>query len=76
MLYEYLKGFMAETPSRTLSDDTRQITYHDLLEQAEALGRELNQEKYGILCQSELAAATALMACFAANKTAVPLSYR
>ncbi len=76
MLYNYLKGFMRENPDRTLSDETQRITFRELTDFAEKLGRDLSQEKYGILCRSDLNTAKALMACFAANKTAVPLSYR
>ena len=76
MLYEFVKGFMAGHPERTVGDETQRVTYRQLLEEAEALGRRLTEEKYGILCRSELNAARALLACLYAKKTAVPLSHR
>lgn len=79
MLYEYIKDRMLATPAQTVGDEERRITYQELLDEAEALGRRLKErpeEKYGILCRSELNAARSLLACLYAQKTAVPLSYR
>ena len=79
MLYEYIRERMLAAPAQTIGDEERRIPYRELLAEAEALGRRLKKrtdEKYGILCRSELNAARALLACLYAEKTAVPLSFR
>ena len=75
-LFSYLKERMMEHPDATVGDGQECIRYDTLLERAEALGKTLTQDKYGLLCKSELHTATALMACLSAGKTAVPLSMR
>lgn len=76
MLYDHIKERMLAHPDQTVGDERRVMTYRELLEDAERMGRGLDREKYGILCRSELDTARALLACFFAGKTAVPLSYR
>ena len=76
MLYDHIKERMLAHPAQTIGDERRVMTYRELLEEAERMGRGLDRAKYGILCRSELDTARALLACFFAGKTAVPLSYR
>ena len=76
MLYDHIKERMLAHPAQTIGDERRVMTYRELLEDAERMGRGLDRAKYGILCRSELDTARALLACFFAGKTAVPLSYR
>ncbi|MCI8388387.1 MAG: acyl--CoA ligase [Clostridiales bacterium] len=79
MIYEFLCSKMSYFLDKTIQDETQTITFCDLLRYAETFGEELkkqNTDKIGILCRSNLDTAKALMACFYAHKTAVPLSYR
>lgn len=76
MLYEFLKDKMLQHPNQVISNDTESITYSELLEYAETFGRTLTREKYGLLFDSDLDTAKALLACLCANKTAVLLSKR
>ena len=76
MLYEYLKENMLKYPDSTLKDEISCITYKELLELAECLGKTLKHHKYAILCKSELHTAIWLLACFYAKSTAVLLSSR
>lgn len=76
MIYEYLKKNMLKFQDSTLEDELNCVTYLELLERAECLGKTLDHHKYGILCKSELYTAIALLACFYAKKTAVLLSSR
>ena len=76
MLYEFLRERMLQNPRQTLSDQCRTFTYKEALEYSKALARKLAQNKYGVLCRSELNAGLGILSCLAAGKTAVPLSYR
>lgn len=76
MLFEYLEAAMRRYADQTVRDETRVMTYGQLLIAAKACGDRLRGDKYGILCHSDLDTALALLACLYAGKTAVPLSYR
>jgi len=76
MLYEFLKEKMLQYPDQVISNDTETITYQELLEYAEAFGETLTKDKYGLLFESDLDTAKALLACLYANKTAILLSKR
>ena len=76
MLYEFLKDKMLQHPDQVISNDSDSITYSELLEYAEAFGKTLTKEKYGLLFDSDLDTAKALLACLYANKTTVLLSKR
>lgn len=76
MLYQYLKEQMLKYPNKTLLEDGHSITYNQLLEEAEEMGKGFCKHKYGILCKSGLNTAKAVMACLSAGKTAVLLSLR
>ena len=77
-VYGYIlkRAIKALRPKSTISDVRTALSYQQLFERAEGLARTLTHHKYGILCESQLNAAIALLACFAANKTAVPMSSR
>lgn len=74
MLYKFLKSKMLQFSNQTISDGTRTITYKELLNEAENYASNLTENKYGILFDSDLDTAKALLACLYARKTAVMLS--
>lgn len=76
MLYEFIKHRMLEHPDQIISDGNKTLTYSEVLKRAEALGSQLTEEKYGLLCDSDFDTAISLLACFYAKKTAVPLSQK
>ncbi len=52
------------------------MTFMQLYHQATQLSKKLCRQKYGILCESDVLYAQALLACMIAGVTAVPLSNR
>lgn len=76
MLYEFLKEQMLQYPEQTISNGKETITYKELLLYAEEFGSSLENDKYGLLFDSDLDTAKALLACLFADKTAVLLSKR
>lgn len=76
MLYNYIKSKMKQYPDQIVSDNTRTITYNQMILEAENIGSKLSQNVYLILCKSELNTAISLLACLFANKISVPLSAR
>lgn len=79
MIYEFLRKHIDTHKESIICDENETITYADLLDIAEKFGRrikELNIQKIGILCSSNLNTAKAIMACFYAGITAVVLSPR
>lgn len=74
MLYQFLRDHMLNYPEQILSDGRQTITYRELLAYAEEFGKTLEMDKYGLLFESDLDTAKALLACFYANRTAVLLS--
>lgn len=74
MLYEYIKKRMSEYPDQTISDGRETLTYSELLNKAEHMGKNLTNNLYALLCGSDLKTAIGLLACLSVNKTAVPLS--
>ena len=74
MLYEFIKQRMLEYPDQIISDGNQVLTYSEMIKQAESLGNQLTEEKYGLLCDSDFDTAISLLACFYARKTAIPLS--
>lgn len=76
MLYKYLKEHIIKNPDCAIRYKNETITYKQLVEYAEAFGEMLENDKYGILCGTELETAKAVMACLYAGKTAVLLSER
>lgn len=76
MLWEYLQDKMLSRPSRKIREGSAHITYEEAVVFAETFGKKLKVPCCAILCQSELAASLAILSCFAAGVTAVPLSFR
>lgn len=76
MLWEYLQEKMLSRPSRKIREGSAHITYEEAVVFAETFGKKLKVPCCAILCQSELAASLAILSCFAAGVTAVPLSFR
>ena len=76
-LWKKLRKRMEQYPLQTVSELNAVITYEQLIIFAETYSEKLKDEKCcAIYCKSEMAAGMALLACFAANVTAVPLSLR
>lgn len=76
MLWEYLKNKMLEQPTQTVCENGASLTYEELCIFAEEFAKKLTADYYGILCNCEMLAAMALLACIAAGKPAVPLPTR
>lgn len=79
MIYDFLYEKARPFYERGVSDESMTMTFGELFEYAEKFGRKLikqPEKKLGILCRSELNTATAILSCFFAGKTAVPLSVR
>lgn len=76
-LWQFLKNNMCKNAGQRVSEGAAQMTFEELIIFAESFSKNLKDMKCcAILCHSEMAAAMALLACFAAGVTAVPLSYR
>ncbi len=75
MLWEFLKAKMHETPEQTISEGSNSISYKELENFVEYFAHQLSGQKCcAIYCDSEMAASVAVLCCFAANVTAVPLA--
>ena len=76
-LWKYIKEHLLRYPTQTICENNAELSFEEILIFVEKFSRQLTGIKCcGIICQSELAAAIALLCCFAANVTALPLSYR
>ena len=75
-LWKVLKEHMLLHPDSKVIEGEERYTYDQLIQKVEELSQKLDADCYAIHCRSELHAAIAILACFAAKKTAVPLSYR
>lgn len=76
-LWEQIKNAMLKNPNQSVCENDAYMTYEELVIYAEILAKKLDGEKCcAILCGSEMAAAMALLGCFAAGVTALPLSVR
>lgn len=77
MLWNYVKEKMMKNPSQTIGEREASMTYEETVIFAEEFAKKLEGEgNVCILCRSEMFAAIALLACFAAGVTAVPMSAR
>lgn len=76
MLWKYIKTNMMQHPGKELKEENYALTYEETVIFAENFAKRLTSSCYVILCHSELGCALALLSCFAAGVTAVPLSYR
>ncbi len=76
-LWNYLRRCMERNPCKIICEQERQFNYRGIISSVEEFKSQLVDEKCcAILCQSEMMAAIALLSCFAAGVTAVPLSER
>lgn len=76
-LWEFLLNRTEKYSNHTVREAERTLTYRDFLNRAEDFGRKLKGESCcAVYCESELNSAIALLACFAQDVTAVPLSHR
>lgn len=75
-LWQKIKQKMLQHPTQTVSEGGHKLTYEELVIFAERFSFKLSCNCYGILCNSELSCAMAILACFAAGASAVPLSIR
>ena len=76
-LWNYIKQHLQNHPEQTVSENTASMSYEDMAIWAEEFSKKLyGIECCAILCSSEMTASMALLACFAAGVTAVPLSMR
>lgn len=77
ILWNYLKEQMMKNPEQIVSEEEADITYEALVVYAEKFAERLKGINCcAILCSYEMSNAIALLACFAADVTAVPLSQR
>lgn len=76
-LKDYLKQSLQVYKDQCVHEGRKNLTYTQLLADAEFFARKLKAGyKYGILCRSEMATATAILACIFADAIAVPISIR
>lgn len=76
-LWSLLKEKMLSFSSQRISDESHESTYREFLREAESFSEQLACEPCcAVLCDSEWLAAQAILSCFAAGVTAVPLSWR
>ncbi len=76
-LWQYLKNKMQLNPKQIVCENGAAMTFEELIVFVEEFSKKLKGIKCcGILCQSEMAASLALLSCFAAEVTALPLSQR
>ena len=77
MLWNYLKNEMLKHQQQTVGEDGCTMTFEEIAIYSEIFSEKINNElSCGIVCISEMAAAIALLSCFAAGVTAVPVSMR
>lgn len=77
MLWQYLKEKMMEHPYQTVTEDGGGMNFEDIVVYAESFSRKLRGKKCcAVYCASEMAAGMALLSCFAAGVSALPLSLR
>lgn len=76
-LWKYIKEKALNNPAKTVSENEAKMTFEDIVIWAESFSKRLcGINCCAILCSSEMATSMALLACFAAEVTAVPLSMR
>lgn len=76
-LWTFLREYMCATPDQTICENDASLSFEETAIWAEEFKQNLQGVQCcAIFCSSEMAAAMALLACFAAEVTAVPLSVR
>ena len=73
-LWEYIKSNMLSHPSQTINEQQATMTYEEVVVYCEMFSEKIKGEQCcAIACNSEMMSAIALLSCFAANITAVPM---
>ena len=76
-LWNYVKEHLLSHPSQVICEENASLRYEDLAIWTETFATKLKGVNCcAILCSSEMVSCMALLACFAAEVTAVPLSMR
>lgn len=76
-LWNFLKSKMQQYMTQEICEDNAKMTFEEMIVFAEEFSKKLKGIKCcAIFCQSEMAAGMALLSCFAAEVTALPLSLR
>lgn len=76
-LWTFIKETMLRYPNQIICENNAKMTFEETMIWAEIFAKKLKGMKCcAILCHSEMATAMALLSCFAAGVTAVPLSVR
>ena len=76
-LWKYLKNNMQSNLRQVICENGAEMSYEEMIIFAENFSQKLTGLKCcAIMCRSELAASMALLSCFAAGVTALPLSER
>lgn len=76
-LWNFIKEHMYLNPTQRICENEAQISFEEAAIWAEEFAEKIHGfHCCAILCSSEMAAAMSLLACFAAEVTAVPLSMR
>lgn len=75
-LWKYIREKMMEHPNSKVRDGDAVMTFEEMCIFAEQFAKRLIERYYGIVCGSEMGTALALLSCFAAGKTAVPVPTR
>jgi long-chain acyl-CoA synthetase len=81
MLWETLKENMSHFPTAALYDENTEYAYPEFIVKIKKLADEISNispqvYKCAVLCKSELNTGIAILACFAASITAIPLSMK
>ena len=77
MLWNHLKNKMQRHLRQVVCENGAAMTYEEMIVFAEQFSKKLKGVKCcAILCQSEMASSMALLSCFAAEVTALPMSQR
>ena len=77
MLWKYIKDALLRHPTQIVREQQAQMSYEELVVFSERFACKIAGEQCCvIMCESEMAAAMALLSCFAAGVTAVPLSIK
>ena len=76
-LWKYIKNAMYKNLKQTVGEDNVSLTFEEIIRFVEEYSYELKGLRCcAILCESELMVGMALLSCFAAGVTALPLSQR
>jgi len=77
MLWKFIKEKMLSNPKQLMCEENSSFSYEEAVIYAEVLSEKIRSEsRVCILCSSEMFSALGVMACFAAEVTAIPLSMR